>query len=158
MRRIPNPTKKQPEPPLPHQTAPANGASPAAAPITTGGLLQKNKHVSDVLKRAQESAEAEKWDDDFAFDETSSKISSFSKEPADDAASANHAHATMRQTKDPPKSNKGTARLKGIPEDYSDLAGDEDNLDLEAKFSNLKVSCADIGRADRRDATRVGSA
>lgn len=45
-----------------------------------------------------------------------------------------------RESREPSKGgNKGTARLKGIPEDYSDLAADEDNLDLELKFSNLKV-------------------
>lgn len=151
MRRIPNPTKKQHEPPLPPPSSSKAAVPPVAAPIATGGLLQKNKHVSDVLKRAKESSEAEKWDDDFAFDETSSKISSFRSDRSENAADeANANHATVRQTKDSkdsirspsaPKSNKGTARLKGIPEDYSDLAGDEDNLDLELKFSNLKVSC-----------------
>jgi hypothetical protein len=42
----------------------------ATQAAVTGGLLQKNQHVSDVLSRARESNEAERWDDDFAFDVT----------------------------------------------------------------------------------------
>lgn len=48
--------------------------APALAPPGAGGLLQKNQHVSDVLNRARENSEAEKWDDDFAFDVTIPKI------------------------------------------------------------------------------------
>lgn len=39
-----------------------------AAPSAATGLLLKTQHVTDVLSRARESNDAEKWDDDFAFD------------------------------------------------------------------------------------------
>jgi hypothetical protein len=41
-----------------------------AAPSAGGGLILKNQYVSEVLNRARENSETEKWDDDFAFDET----------------------------------------------------------------------------------------
>lgn len=42
----------------------------SSAPAVAVGLLQKNQQVTDVLTSARESSEAEKWDDDFAFDVT----------------------------------------------------------------------------------------
>lgn len=48
--------------------------APALAPAGAGGLIQKNQHVSEVLNRARENSETEKWDDDFAFDVTIPKV------------------------------------------------------------------------------------
>lgn len=127
---------------------------PTLAPPGAGGLLQKNQHVSDVLNRARENSETERWDDDFAFDVTIPTIQRElvrqigSLHPArnnDLQGSHDHPdapdhhdsdHETMRPSK-PAQKSKSVSRLSGIVEDYSDLAVGEDELRL--KLSSMKV-------------------
>jgi hypothetical protein len=140
--------------------APVSTAAPAPLPPAgAGGLIQKNQHVSDVLNRARENSETEKWDDDFAFDVTIPKVprefctsllinSHPVRKPDTPGTAAAESdiethdvdHETVRPkalTRNKPAAASASARLTGIVEDYSDLAIGED--ELETKLSNMKV-------------------
>ncbi|KAL1412966.1 Protein kinase of the Mitotic Exit Network [Vanrija albida] len=130
------------------------------------GLLQKNQHVSDVLSRARESVEQERWDDDFASDISLPKLN-LRKPPDVPAEESGHEpnQETVRQLpkdakaraadKPPPLPPKDKAKSK--VEDYSlDLGFGDDELQI--KLTNLKSQ--DKGRTrimHPRDLTKMGS-
>ncbi|KAK4686255.1 hypothetical protein P7C73_g3874, partial [Tremellales sp. Uapishka_1] len=129
-------------PPLPSRSsAESISAQGAGQP----GLLQKNLHVSDVLSRAKESGEGERWDDDFASDITLSNLPNRREEPS---TNEEPDQKTLKPGKSPAnqvlslpsfKQDSTRAVSDSFIDDYSDMAMDETETGLEAKIKNLKL-------------------
>nr|ODO01011.1 STE/STE11/CDC15 protein kinase [Cryptococcus depauperatus CBS 7855] len=140
------------------------GTSPSI--LQGPGLLTKTFMVTDVLNRAKENESAERWDDDFASDIILSRLPNRKEDQTIEDINQKTVRPT-RSTPSPVISKDQTKILSqrqrqrqllgkepslvkavstGIVDDYSDMAVEENDKDLQMKLANLKVRCFALRR------------